>query len=93
MPAIFTSNLSYALQIVASGKESSLAQLQVIQNAAIRAALGLQLADIILTTELLRKAGQKSVSELKWDLDFCRMAVWTELECRSRSSETYAKVL
>jgi hypothetical protein len=27
---IFTSKLSYALQIVASGKESSLAQLQVI---------------------------------------------------------------
>jgi hypothetical protein len=29
------------LQIVASGKESSLVQLQVIQNATIRAALGL----------------------------------------------------
>jgi hypothetical protein len=54
----------YKWQIVASGKESSLAQLQVIQNAAIRAALGLRLADRISTTELLRRAGQKSMSEL-----------------------------
>jgi hypothetical protein len=61
MPAIFTSKLSYALQIVASGKVSSLVQLQVIQNAAIRAALGLRLADRISTTELLRRAGQKNI--------------------------------